>query len=109
MEFEKDAPVSDEQRHLAEAKKIAVQPAHANIVPEDISDSEIANQHINGQPIGNIHTDIEQDAPTLDQADDTTHATTPDTSKQSVMMVAIIVGIACIIITVSLVIILAIK
>jgi hypothetical protein len=109
MEFEKDAPVSDEQRRLAEAKKITVQPAHTNIVPEDISDSEIANQHINGQPIGNVRNDIEQDMPTLRPADDTTHSPAPEIHKQSLTMIIIILGIACIVIAASLFIILMIK
>ncbi|MDN5274794.1 MAG: hypothetical protein JWP06_695 [Candidatus Saccharibacteria bacterium] len=109
MEFEKDAPVSDEQRQLAEAKKITVQPAHTNIIPEDISDSEIANQHINGQPIGNVRNDIEQDMPTLRPADDTTHSSAPEIHKRSLMMIVIIVGVACIIIAASLFVILMIK
>jgi len=106
MEFEKNAPVSDEQRHLAEAKRITLQPAHTNVAPEDISDSEIARRHINGQPIGNVSNDIEQNASTLQQADDTTESNTPSVRKQSVAIILIPFGVAILVIGASLYIIL---
>lgn len=109
MEFEKDAPVSDEQRRLAETKKITLQPTHADVVPEDISDSEIANQHINGQPTGNVHKDIEQEAPLLGHADHTTNTSPSQTRKQSMLMIVIIVGVSSIAIAISLYLILTIK
>ena len=102
MEFEKNAPVSDDQRRLAETKKITLQPVH-DVTPDDISDSEIANSHINGQPIGNIHTDIEQDAPTLRQADSTIHEDTSENRKQSAVMVATVAGVSSVLIIASLI------
>ena len=72
MEFDKDKPVSDEERRLAEAKKVTVRPIHANITPDDLADSAIASSHINGQPIGNTPTDIEQNAQPV------RHITTPN-------------------------------
>jgi hypothetical protein len=42
VEFESNQPASDEQRHLAEAKKITLQPLHAGITPDPIPDAEIA-------------------------------------------------------------------
>ncbi len=44
MEFENDQPADDEQRRLAEAKKITLQPLHAGITPDPIPDAEIAAQ-----------------------------------------------------------------
>ncbi len=63
MEFEDNKPVSDEDRRLAEAKKLTLQPVHANIAPESISDSEIANRHVTEPAISNIASDTEQAAP----------------------------------------------
>jgi len=65
MEFEKNAPVSDEQRHLAEAKKVTLQPVHANVTPDALSDSEVAARTLNNQPIGNVNNDVEQNAPLI--------------------------------------------
>lgn len=103
MEFEKNAPVSEEQRRLAETKKVQVQPVHDNITPDDIADSEIASSHINGQPIANIQTDMEQDTPTLQQADTTIHQDHPTDHKKSAMMIATIVGVASVLIVASLI------
>lgn len=88
MEFDKDKPVSDEERRLAEAKKVTVQPIHANITPDDISDSEIAASHINGQPIANPPNDIEQDAPPVRHLDSDSR-TDPKTGKQALSLIAV--------------------
>lgn len=61
MEFNNNSPVSDEQRRLAEAKKVTVQPLHADIRPEDQPDAEIVAQHMHEPPIANIPSDTEQD------------------------------------------------
>jgi hypothetical protein len=103
MEFEKDAPVSDDERRLAEVKKITLQPAHTDIVPEDVSASEIASSHINGQPIDTIHPIVKQDTSSpssVNKADSTDKIVT---HKQSIMMIAIIVGIAIALIIASLI------
>ncbi|MNH50012.1 hypothetical protein D3C73_16160 [compost metagenome] len=42
MEFETNQPADDDQRRLAEAKKITLQPLHAGITPDPIPDAEIA-------------------------------------------------------------------
>jgi hypothetical protein len=60
MEFDKNAPISDDQRRLAEARQITLQPIHADLSPEEESDSEIATRHIIAPAIGNVETDIEQ-------------------------------------------------
>lgn len=42
MEFEDNQPTDDEQRRLAETRKITLQPLHAGITPDPIPDAEIA-------------------------------------------------------------------
>ena len=61
MEYDNNSPVSDEQRRLAEAKKVTVQPLHADIQPEDQPDAEIVAQHMHETPLANIPSDTEQD------------------------------------------------
>ncbi len=60
MEFEDNTPVSDEDRRLAEAKKLTLQPMHAGITPELLSDNEIATRHIIEPAIINTTNDTEQ-------------------------------------------------
>jgi len=61
MEFEKDtSPVSDEQRRLAETKKLTLEPMHEHIAPDDIADSQIAAQHLAGPALQNAPNDMEQ-------------------------------------------------
>lgn len=61
MELDNHSPVSDEQRRLAEAKKVTLQPLHTDIQPEDRPDAEIVAQHMRETPLANIPNDIEQD------------------------------------------------
>lgn len=61
MENDNNSPVSDEQRRLAEAKKVTLQPLHADIQPEDQPDAEIVAQHMHETPLANIPSDTEQD------------------------------------------------
>ncbi|MDB5186807.1 MAG: hypothetical protein JWM07_279 [Candidatus Saccharibacteria bacterium] len=60
MEFEKDAPTSDTDRRLAEAKKLTLQPLHADITPDAPQDSEIAARHMIEPPIANATNDTEE-------------------------------------------------
>ena len=61
MEFDTHTtPVSDEERRLAENKKLTLEPLHADIAPEPPSDSEIATRHIIEPAISNVANDIEQ-------------------------------------------------
>jgi hypothetical protein len=59
MEFENNSPVSDEDRRLAEAKKLTLQPIHTDVIPDEISDSEIATAHIIAPTLGNASNDTE--------------------------------------------------
>lgn len=42
MEFENNQPTDDEQRRLAETKKITLQPLHAGVMPDPLPDAEIS-------------------------------------------------------------------
>lgn len=109
MEFEKDAPISDEQRRLAETKKVTLQPVHEGVTPDDISDSQIANSHINGQPIANTQNDTEQDAVVLLHADRVIQDNTSAAPRrQSLILITTIVGVASVLIVSSLLLILSI-
>jgi hypothetical protein len=59
MEFEKDAATSDADRRLAEAKKLTLQPLHADITPDAVQDSEIATRHTIEPAIANASNDTE--------------------------------------------------
>lgn len=60
MEFEDNRPTSEADRRLAEAKKLTLQPVHADIQPEGLLDSEIAARHANGPAIANVPNDTEE-------------------------------------------------
>ena len=55
-------PISDEQRRLAETKKITLQPIHGDVEPESPSDAEIASRNAAAPALANTGSDIEQDA-----------------------------------------------
>jgi hypothetical protein len=61
MELDTNSPVSDEQRRLAESKKLTLQPVHSEVIPEDLPDAEIAARHMNEPAIANAKNDTEQD------------------------------------------------
>ena len=69
MEFDNNTPVSDEQRRLAESKKITVTPVHPTIEPDELPDSEIAAHHLNAPAIANIEDDTEQNKAPLQPSD----------------------------------------
>jgi hypothetical protein len=60
MEFENNRPVSDEERRLAEAKKLTLQPVHSDIVPDAPQDAEIATRHLLEPAIANVASDTEE-------------------------------------------------
>jgi len=62
MEFDNNAPISDEQRKLAETKRVVIEPVHSNIEPETRPDGEVAAHHLVEPPAANTSNDIEQTA-----------------------------------------------
>lgn len=60
MEFDNNAPVTDDQRRLAESKKLTLQPVHTDVQPDAPADAEIATSHLNEPAIANVETDTEQ-------------------------------------------------
>jgi hypothetical protein len=63
MEFEGDKPVSEAERHLAESRSVTLQPIHTDVAPEALPAEAVAAAHLNGEVIGNVIGDIEQEAP----------------------------------------------
>jgi hypothetical protein len=62
MELDTKSPVSDDERRLAESKKLTLEPVHADVGPDDLPDAEIAARHINEPAIANLENDTEQTA-----------------------------------------------
>lgn len=62
MEFDNNSSVSDDQRRLAETKRITLQPMHADIAPEPTPEAEIAADYATRPMAANIGIDTEQNA-----------------------------------------------
>jgi hypothetical protein len=62
MEFDNNSPVSDDQRRLAETKRITLQPMHVDIAPEPIPEAEAAASYASQPMAANIDIDTEQNA-----------------------------------------------
>jgi|GEM_PF-1380826 len=60
MEFDNNSPVSDDQRRLAETKRITLQPMHADIAPEPVPESEVSANYAARPMPANINIDTEQ-------------------------------------------------
>lgn len=61
MELDDNSQINDEQRRLAETKKLVLQPMHPNITPENTANPNDTSS-INTQPIANIASDTEQNS-----------------------------------------------
>jgi hypothetical protein len=61
MEFEKDTPTSDEDRRLAEAKKLTLAPLHTDVAPEGEPDAAVVARHLTEGALANAPNDTEQD------------------------------------------------
>jgi len=96
MEFDNNTPASDEQRRLAEAKKITIQPVHTDIQPDDLPDTEIATRHVLEPAIPNVSTDVEQNTtPIAPSAGVLKRETTPPRRRITLTLVGIcLIGIA---------------
>jgi hypothetical protein len=95
MEFEDNRPTSEADRRLAEAKKLTLQPVHADVHPEGPLDSEIAAAHVNGQAIANVSNDTEEMTTQLQPTQsflDANHPTIAAPAPQSRRLVFGIIG-----------------
>ena len=59
MEFENKKTISDEDRRLAEAKKITIAPLHADITPESTTGSDAVAAEIATRHTPNVSNDSE--------------------------------------------------
>lgn len=55
-------PITDEDRRLAESKKLTLDPIHARVVTDDVPDDQIATNHLVNPPIANAPNDTEQNS-----------------------------------------------
>lgn len=55
-------PITDEDRRLAESKKLTLNPIHNRITSDDVPDEQIATNHLVNPPIANAPNDTEQDS-----------------------------------------------
>lgn len=85
MEFDNNTQINDEQRHLAEAKKLVLQPIHSNITPEETA-SPNDTSSINMQPIANIESDTEQNATLIQPAGTIDTLDDKDNKKQTIIL-----------------------
>jgi LPS O-antigen subunit length determinant protein (WzzB/FepE family) len=65
MEFDKNTPASEEDRRLAEAKKLTLTPLHSDIAPEPEPDAEVVARHLNDGVLANAPNDTEQSSSTV--------------------------------------------
>lgn len=68
MEFENDTPTTDEQRHLAEARQLNIEPLNPSVRPEEYSDDYTAAQHLRGPAVANAPNDVGQNTTPLQPA-----------------------------------------
>ena len=69
MELETNTPISNDARLLAQAKKLTLEPVHADITPEETPDSVIVANHLRDSAVANVSNDVEQDAPLITPVD----------------------------------------
>lgn len=99
MEFDNNAsPVNDEQRRLAESKKLTLEPLHADISPEAVSDSEIATRHLLEPAVGNVANDTEQNTVPIQPSKSTLDAPSPSSEHKKPLYVTVTLSIALVVV-----------
>lgn len=93
MEFEENKPTSDADRRMAEAKKLTLQPIHADVIPENPSDSEVASRHLNEPAIANIATDIEESTSIVQPTESLLQPYSRDSSHSRKLIISLTAGI----------------
>ena len=61
-------PITDEQRRLAESKKLTLDPIHTRVVTDDVPDEQLATNHLVSPPIANVPNDTEQNSQPIQPA-----------------------------------------
>lgn len=73
MELETNTPISNEARLHAQAKKLTLEPVHADIAPDDMPDSVVVANHLRDGAIANASNDVEQDTPLITPVETDSH------------------------------------
>jgi hypothetical protein len=92
MELDTNSPVSDEQRRLAESKKLTLQPMHTDIAPDDLPDTEIAARHVNEPAIANAENDTEQNAAVIQPSSSLLHESRTDGNSNGLVIATVAVA-----------------
>lgn len=100
MEFEQDTPVSDDERRLAEARKLILSPLHSDIQPESTPELDEAYSERATQTQANVSNDIEDTSnnvtlvtPSKSALQRLSQKTDPASTRKMVIPVVIVVGI----------------
>jgi hypothetical protein len=70
-------PITDEDRRLAESKKLTLDPIHTRVVVDDVPDEQIATNHLINPPIANAPNDTEQNSQPIQPASGAQETNTP--------------------------------
>lgn len=65
MEFDQNTPTLEQDRRLAEAKKLTLTPLHSDVAPEPEPDAEVVARHLNDGALANAPNDTEQSSSTV--------------------------------------------
>jgi hypothetical protein len=60
MEFETNTPINDDQRRLAEAKRLSLEPLDPSLHPDEVSEDYTVAKHLREPAIANVPNDVEQ-------------------------------------------------
>ncbi|HMI09013.1 MAG TPA: hypothetical protein VK497_01270 [Candidatus Saccharimonadales bacterium] len=94
MEFEQKPPTSDEDRRLAEAKKLTLQPLHGDLAPEDEPDAAVVARHLTQGALANTPNDTEQaSVPVRPSTGLLDHTDEPQATKQSKKVILVITAL----------------
>ena len=94
MEFEENKPTSDEDRRLAEAKKLTLQPVHENIMPDSLPDTVLGARHLSEPAIANMTNDTEATATFIQPTNSILGQQRGSSKSQSKLIAGIVIGIA---------------
>jgi hypothetical protein len=93
MEFEENKPTSDEDHRLAEAKKLTLQPVHADIMPDALPDTELGARHLNEPAIANMANDTEAAATFIQPTSSILGQRRTSSKSQGKLIASLIIGV----------------
>jgi hypothetical protein len=80
-----NTPITDEQRRLAESKKLTLQPVSSRVVTDDLPDEQIATNHMVGPTLPNTTNDIEQNSAPIQPSASALENDTQPSSRKTIL------------------------